>query len=308
MESPIMKIQMQKTNLLTVKEAFDQFIVKCRVKNLTDHSINSYSSKCQFFINFYGENNYLSNIFSSTIDEYILYLKENSKANDITINSYLRSLRAFLNFCSDYGYINRIKINLLKSEKKIKETYSEYELQVLLKKPNINSCSFSTYKTWCFINYLVGTGNRVSTAIELKVEDIDFDGSTIRLRHTKNRKQQIIPLSYTLSRVLREYLAVRGSERDMYVFCDEYGNKAKLSTYQQLVRRYNIKRGISKTSCHLFRHTFAKYWIINGGDIFRLQKILGHSDLSVTKEYLAMFGQDLQLDFEKFNPLDNVIK
>jgi len=40
--------------------------------------------------------------------------------------------------------------------------------------------------------------------------------------------------------------------------------------------------------------------------MFRLQKILGHSDLTVTKEYVNMFGQDLQMDFEKFNPLDNL--
>lgn len=63
---------------------------------------------------------------------------------------------------------------------------------------------------------------------------------------------------------------------------------------------------VNKSSCHLFRHTFAKNWILASGDVFRLQKILGHSDLSVTKEYVNMFGNDLQLDFEKFNPLDNL--
>lgn len=38
----------------------------------------------------------------------------------------------------------------------------------------------------------------------------------------------------------------------------------------------------------------------------RLKTILGHSNIAVTNEYLAMFGQDLQMDFEKFNPLDNL--
>ena len=63
---------------------------------------------------------------------------------------------------------------------------------------------------------------------------------------------------------------------------------------------------MSKTSCHLFRHSFAKQWIMAGGDMFRLQKILGHSDLSITREYVQMFGQDLQIDFENFNPLDRM--
>ncbi len=49
-----------------------------------------------------------------------------------------------------------------------------------------------------------------------------------------------------------------------------------------------------------------KNWILSGGDIVRLKTIMGHSNIAVTNEYLAMFGQDLQMDFEKFNPLDNL--
>ena len=91
-----------------------------------------------------------------------------------------------------------------------------------------------------------------------------------------------------------------------YLFCNIYGEKGNIRSFEDLVAKYNHERGVEKTSIHLFRHTFAKHWILQGGDIFRLQKILGHSDLSVTKEYVQMFGQDLQMDFEKFNPLDNL--
>ena len=65
-------------------------------------------------------------------------------------------------------------------------------------------------------------------------------------------------------------------------------------------------RGVSKTSAHLYRHTFAKRWILNGGDIFRLQKLLGHSNLDIVKEYVNMFGRDLTKDYTSFNPLDTL--
>jgi len=70
----------------------------------------------------------------------------------------------------------------------------------------------------------------------------------------------------------------------------------------------NNKRGINKTSMYLFRHTFAKMFILNGGDVFRLQKILGHRSIEIFKEYVNMFTNDLKKDFDNFNPLENINK
>lgn len=300
------KITMSKKSNLSIQEAFDLFIRKCKIKNLTDLSISSYEKKMVHFYEFIDKSDPITAVTKDTVDDYILWLRENTDANDITINSYLRSVRAFLYFCMEDRYIPTFKIQLIKAEKKIKETYTDDELVRLLEKPDVDNCSFSCYKTWVFENYLLGTGNRISTALDLHIGDINFQSGVIILRKTKNRKQQIIPLSATLAEILQGYLQIRGGEADDYVFCNEYGEQASCRTYQQLVRRYNRKRGVEKTSCHTFRHTFAKNWILNSGDMFRLQKILGHSDLTVTKEYVNMFGQDLQMDFEKFNPLDNL--
>lgn len=300
------KITMSKKSNLSIQEAFDLFIRKCKIKNLTDLSISSYEKKMVHFYEFIDKSEPITAVTKDTVDDYILWLRENTEANDITINSYLRSVRAFLYFCMEDRYIPTFKIQLIKAEKKIKETYTDDELVRLLEKPDVDNCSFSCYKTWVFENYLLGTGNRISTALDLHIGDINFQSGVIILRKTKNRKQQIIPLSATLAEILQGYLQIRGGESDDYVFCNEYGEQASCRTYQQLVRRYNRKRGVEKTSCHTFRHTFAKNWILNSGDMFRLQKILGHSDLTVTKEYVNMFGQDLQMDFEKFNPLDNL--
>lgn len=297
---------MSKKSPITIQEAFELFLRKCKVKNLAEASIQAYKKKTVHFFEFMDNETLVSDITGDTVDNYILWLRENTNANDITINSYLRSLRAFLYYCMDCNYIKEFKIKLIKAEKKIKETYTDQELYQLLQKPDINSCSFSTYKTWVFESYLLATGNRISTALNVQIGDINFDTCMIMLKKTKNRKQQIIPLSHSLATILKEYLQIREGNPEDYLFCNEYGEKASIRTYQQLVRRYNIKHNVNKTSCHLFRHTFAKQWILAGGDMFRLQKILGHSDLTVTKEYVTMFGADLQIDFEKFNPLDNM--
>lgn len=300
------KIKMAKQSNLTIEQAFDLFIRKCKVKNLTEESISSYQHKISPFYEFMNRENLISEITKDTVDDYILWLRENRKANDITINSYLRSVRAFLYYCMDCGYLPAFKVHLIKATKEIKDCYTDDELMRLLAKPDVKTCSFATFKTWVFENYLVATGNRISTALNVRIGDINFEDGIITLRKTKNRRQAIIPLSTTLAEVLREYLSIRGGNQDDMLFCNDYGKPASRRTYEQLVQKYNISRNVNKTGCHMFRHTFAKNWVLANGDVFRLQKILGHSDLSVTKEYVAMFGQDLQMDFEKFNPLDRL--
>lgn len=300
------KIQMVKKSNLSVEDAFALFIRKCKVKNLTDLSINSYESKIISFYSFIGEKTPVKNITSDTIDDYVLWLRTNTKANDMSINSYLRTVRAFVYYCQECGYVEHFKIQLIKADKEVKKTYSNEELARLLEEPKTSS--FSTYKTWVFENFLLGTGCRISTALDIKISDIDFENSLITYRKTKNRKQQIVPLSKSLEKILFSYLEIRGGEPEDYLFCNEYGKQASRRTYQQLVRRYNLKRNVNNTSCHSFRHTYAKLAVMNGMDVFRLQRMLGHSDLTVTRQYVELFGNDLQVDFDKYSPLDNLNK
>ena len=154
------KITMSKKSNLSIQEAFDLFIRKCKIKNLTDLSISSYEKKMVHFYEFIDKSEPITAVTKDTVDDYILWLRENTEANDITINSYLRSVRAFLYFCMEDKYIPTFKIQLIKAEKKIKETYTDDELVRLLEKPDVDNCSFSCYKTWVFENYLLGTGNR----------------------------------------------------------------------------------------------------------------------------------------------------
>jgi site-specific recombinase, phage integrase family len=56
---------------------------------------------------------------------------------------------------------------------------------------------------------------------------------------------------------------------------------------------------------HLFRHTFARDWILAGGDEFTLQNLLGHTTSDMTKHYVNIYGKDLKnSQFYNLNPLD----
>ena len=54
------------------------------------------------------------------------------------------------------------------------------------------------------------------------------------------------------------------------------------------------------------RHTFAKNYLLNGGDIFSLQRILGHSSLASVRLYLNLFAADIKKQHQRFSPVDNI--
>ena len=100
------------------------------------------------------------------------------------------------------------------------------------------------------------------------------------------------------------YLKYRKGAPDDFLFVTVYGEQFTKDTMGECLRHYNWSRGVEKTGIHLFRHTFAKNWVISGGDPFRLQKVLGHSTLDMVKQYVAIYGADLKRDYERHSVLD----
>lgn len=301
------KISIQNTEPHTLASCQEAFINRCKAKNLARTTITTYRLHCSLFTRYMGDDTLpASRITPVTVDGFIVYLQEKQKCNDVTIQTYMRSIRVYLYHCMDTGAVNPFRINLPKAEKKLKPTYNDTELELLLKKPDMKVCDFTEYKIWVYSSYLLATGNRLSTALNVRICDLDFDNNLVNLQKTKNRTAQIIPMSNMLHEILQEYLSYRKGTPKDFLFCNSVGAKADPHTYQDLLSRYNRMRGVEKTSAHLYRHTFAKKWIMNGGDVFRLQKLLGHSDLAVTREYVNIFGVDLSENYSQFNPLDTM--
>jgi len=292
-------------NDLEVEEVLEKFINYSRSKNLSEATIKYYRRSVMCFIDFLQEKNVnqIRDIGPNLIQDYRILLQEKLNS-DVSVNTYLRAVRAYLYYAMRMNYLEEFKIQMIKAEVKIKETYTIRELEILLEKPDTKECSFPQYRNWVLINWLISTGNRARTIRNVKIEDLDFKSGYIILRKSKNRKQRIIPMSKVLVNILQEYLQFRDGQENDYLFCTIYGDQLTRAGLARAIQNYNRKRGVDKTSTHLFRHTFAKLWIKNGGDIFRLQKILGHKSMEMVREYVNMFGEDLKDNFERYNPIN----
>lgn len=297
------KIRLKGKSGQSIETAFAEFIRFCKAKNLAPITIVNYQREFKYFDNFYTGD--IQDISGDTVIQFIEELQKKDIA-PTSVNTALRLLRAVLNYWADQNYCQRIKIKLLKVEEQIKDTYTDDEISRLLKKPDVKTASFREYRTWAVINFFIGTGCRLSTLTAVRIGDIDWENELIAYSHTKNKKSQFTPLSRQLTSVLQEYLRQRGGENTDILFPSESNTKLVGTSIAHDLARYNRNRGVDKISAHLFRHTFAKNWILQGGDPLRLQKILGHSTLAMSQHYANLYRTDLKKGFEEFNLLSRL--
>ena len=276
----------------------------CTLKNLREQTLTYYKEDITYFKSHIAITN-IDELTQEIYDDFIYGEIEKGKKTT-SLNTRIRGLRVFFNFCVEREYMEPINAKLLKTDKEIKEPYTDAELKKLLRRPTSNK--WVEWRSWAIVNYLVATGNRIGTVADTKISDINFDEDTILMRTVKNRKQQILPLSPALKTVLLEYLDTWAWDATDFLFPTFEKKKLQKRTLQGTIAKYNVSRGVSKTSCHLFRHTFAKNFILAGGGLVQLQALLGHSTMDMSRHYVEIYGLDLRRDFEKLNPLDNFMK
>lgn len=297
---------------VTIYEAFDTFIDEKKSLNKSKATITSFEGSFKRWSEYIESREMSTNL--EDIDTGHFYAFSNYCLNEemkpTTLNHYLRDIRAFLYWCMEKKLIDPpFKVKLVTEQEVIKETYSDDEKLALIRKPSKNA-SFVEWRTWAIINWILATGNRASTVCEMKLGDLNYQRKEIIIRKTKTNKAMILPFSSALIVVMREYTKMWRNDADdeSYLFPNVGEEQLTVNALKHSIAKYNKNRGVEKTSTHALRHTFAKDWIRNTGDVFRLQKLLGHSTLEMTRRYVNMFSEDLKQGFEEYNPLDRLKK
>lgn len=298
------KLTMIRSDTITFAEGCDKYIDYCKQRNLRQATINHYKQSYKQFYKFFDTDMPLSKITEQTYNDYVVYLCD-TLHNDISINSYLRDLITTIHFLQSEGYVQHFKMKAIKVSKEPIETYTDEELKCLLQKPNLKQCKFIDYQAWVMTNFLFSTGIRQRSLMFIKIKDIDFDNGIAYVNVTKNRKPLIIPLNQTMVSILKEFFKYRQHKNnDDYLFCNVYGQQLVKSTCYHQLYEYNKRRGVQTTGIHRYRHTFAKQWILNGGNVVTLQKILGHSSLAITQNYINLLVSDAVKEVNEINLLD----
>ncbi|EOT2960262.1 tyrosine-type recombinase/integrase [Clostridium perfringens] len=302
------KIKLKREFSKTFESGFDDFIDSCKARNLREGTIKHYKESYKSIIRFIDPEIAINSIDEKVFNEFVKDCRDLNVSSQ-TVYTYSRDLKTILNFFIRMEYMKSFKIKLPEVDKTPIETYTDAELKILLKKPDLKKCSFSNYQSWVIINFLLSTGVRLNSLVNIKVKDLDFDNQVVHVNVTKNRRPLIIPLNRDMIKILREYLKLRDHESiEDLLFSNVYGRKLCQRTLFGMMQTYHNERGVVKTGIHRFRHTFAKKWITLGGSVVTLQKILGHSSLNITQNYINLLVEDIKRDVDKYNILEEFNK
>ena len=260
------------------------------------NDISSFSSWCdkehldRLKITDLNLNNYISNLFS-------IGLKSSS------INRKISSIKHFYLFLLKKKVIKNSPVDEIttpKQEKYLPTSMSEDEVESLLGSPK--SSIKIERRDKAMIEILYATGMRISELVNLKLTDIDFNRSVLKV-FGKGSKERLVPYGEKAAEALRIYLEDRKKLDSKNVFLSNRGTRITRGAFWQRIKIY-IKRENLKSSIspHTLRHAFATHLLNRGADLRSVQILLGHSDLSTTQIYTHIAKKRLGEILKKHHP------
>jgi len=314
----------------------ENFMLYCTSKNLSPKTIKSYEQTIKLFLKYLEEEFNIENVKEvekSHLRMYIKYLQERGKytitiskkdddfynrpenrtdlgkkISNTTINNYLRNIKVFFYFLVDEEVLRKNpfeKISYLKAQRKMKETITEENFRVLLR--GFDLTRFTGYRDYIITILLLDTGMRIGECLNLFEEDIDLKSKVILIRrNVKGAKDRYAYLSFKMGQELRKWL----SYKDRYIeseliFPSNRNTIMNVSNFEKNLNKVGQRVGV-EVKPHQLRNQFAKQYLMNGGDIYTLSRILGHSSVKVTEQaYLDLNIEDIKKKFHRNSPLSN---
>jgi integrase/recombinase XerD len=258
---------------------FEEFMKERQyLLNVSPATIRSYSLTFNFWLK-------IEQPTQADITAMIIKMRE-SGLRAVSVNHYLANIAAYLHWLG-----SDVRIKKLKEPQRIPQVFSKDDIhKIAAYKPTLDG----QHRLQVLLLLLADTGVRISEALGLRWDDIDFDNLLLTVIG-KGDKQRTIPFSYELRKMLFKYQ--KGvSDRSYWVFMTRAGTQVNrhdvLRDTLLLCTRLGIKA--PGRAIHAMRHSFATAYIQRGGSVFGLQRCLGHTTITMSQRYCHLNTADLQ--------------
>ena len=290
------------------KEAFREYLQL--EKNYSPHTVLAYWNDIVSFESFnslHFDQHDIDQANYSQIRSWIVSLVD-AHVSNVSVNRKIASLKAYYKFLLKTKQIEAsplLKHKSLKTPKKIQIPFSEKEVDAVLLFMQ-NPVGFEAVRDKLIVDLLYTTGMRRTELIHLKLTNVNFGASTIKVLGKRN-KERIIPILPVINCQFEGYLKERNGLENIideeYFFLSKKGVKINESFVYRLINSYfsTVSEKVKK-SPHILRHTFATHLLNNGADLNSVKELLGHSSLASTQVYTHNSLTELKKVYKQAHP------
>jgi|TARA_B100001094_G_scaffold169951_1_gene164378 integrase/recombinase XerD len=283
-------------------------------RNLSKNTITSYLFDLQKLNIFLEENNFSSNpshIKESTLKKFVYKISKEIKPSSQA--RIISGIKRFFDFLILENILNENPLENIETPKigsKLPTTLTVKEIDKLI--DSIDIKSKNKIRNKAIIEILYSCGLRVSELITLKVSDLYFNESIIKVTG-KGNKERFVPISKGAINYIEKYLneirvfqkIKKGSEDTL--FLNERGSGLSRVMIYIILNDLKIKAEINKKiGPHTLRHSFATHLLENGADLITIQNMLGHENIVTTERYLHVNRKHLVESISKYHPRNDM--
>lgn len=231
------------------------------------------------------------------LKRYLVYCYEKLELSENTLHSRINAMKFYYEQVLGRDKFFR-EIPRPKKRQQLPGVFSKEEIALIIK-----AAGNMKHKVMLMLSYAAGL--RISEVVKLKVTDIDSRRKCILIKQAKGKKDRMAGLSPVLLVMLREYYTMYRPDPKGYLFAGQETNAPYSTRSLQLVlAAAKRKAGVLKPgSIHALRHSFATHLLEKGTDVVMIQKLLGHTNIKTTLQYLHVTNRDL---LQVISPLDDL--
>ncbi len=307
---------------MTLQDALIAYQTYARAEGKSSSTITWVSSSMGYFAKFLGpEQQDIETITGNDLRRFIIALQgrakfanhpynkpQQAKLSAQSIETYCRAIKSFFGFLKREGFTKNNKVAKVKMPKVpeiVIPTFSEKELAKLLAQANRRTNE--GFRDYCLLLTLIDTGIRLSELANLKTGDIDYEQNLLRVMG-KGLRERFVPFGRRVAKALMKYqLKCRPDPIGTDNFWLRRDGRPLLpKRIEKLISAYGKKAGLKRCYAHKLRHTSSVMYLRNGGDVFSLQKKLGHRSLVMTRHYSNLADSDIRAQHLRYGVADRL--
>jgi len=285
-------------------------------RNFSENTLDAYLrdiKKLRDYAEFDLENTGPFEITYENIQEYLFQLSK-KKFSERSQARWISSIKSFFKYLVEDEFRTDNPTTLLEGPKLglyLPDTLSFEDVNRII--AVIKNDTDLGRRNHCMVEVLYGCGLRVSELIDLKISNINFKESYLKVEG-KGDKSRFVPMASFTSKLIKDYIRDIRSKYKINKKCEDIlflnsrGSAMSRVIVFIIIKELTEKAGINKKiSPHTFRHSFATHLLQNGADLRYIQEMLGHSSITTTEIYTHLKNEELRDVILNFHPRNKAV-